>query len=440
VKLEERIHIRCIGAGGEDFRGKTGQGPDNTRFRSGIRIEVVCIFRRANGQLRQTARWHYPSCGGLSVRPSLILLALIISVSAPLLLGSCSGDDVLSECELIQPDNLERTARDFQYARYRFFDVGKVGGITYLQERDTIVEFRLYEHRDGYVPELRDGSALVDYLHPEVYGDSIVGQFQELYFMPEYNLNPHEFYVYFTYPRPRAATTAFAYYMVVKHASGDTTKFGDVSGGRYRLQLLKPSTLTAAHPLWEAEWKNVYDLGIRSISYSVLYLDIFKSTFGGEDDPTNPNYQYDGKFLKFLQLLGLDARKGDGSLGSDGRIDDDPAILLKDLGLVIFPSRQPFADTTLSNPAPEVYKTDDFGVLAEASKYYLKWSALQYRKTIRLKRMNLVEGSELVIADGTELTRDVDYKMEYYGGELEFIDDSYLSIRALEVCYDYKPL
>lgn len=332
--------------------------------------------------------------------------------------------------------------RDYQFDRYRFFDVGKIGGTNHMGPGDSIFAFFLYQSVGTLDPNEPEAVAYPNYLNSTASPDSVSQRFRQLDYGYDYELisdvNNGRYYVYFPTRLQNIQTTTIAYHMVVRKADGSELVFGDLTGEKFRLQMLKKSNPQPTDPLWDAEWKNVYDLRVRNIDYLELQLDLFRGELGDEENRANLNHQ-NGTY--YLRLLGLDQVNAAGQPTPDNKVDDNPAILDTTRGLLIFPNRYPFADSTLlTEYIPTLYTSANPNDLRDSSKYYLKLKSRQRSRSVRLNTINLLENSEVVTMNGRRLSRGVHYNIDYSTGEVEFLDDDVLDPNAtVTIDYEYSP-
>lgn len=333
--------------------------------------------------------------------------------------------------------------RDYQFDRYRFFDVGLIGGVNYLAPGDRIVEFWLYQGVGSLDPNQPEAVAYPNSQQPSASPDSVKQRFRELGITEDYELIQDtvagKYYVFFPTRLQNIQTSVIAYYMVVRKADGGTLTFGNRSTSPFRLQMLKRANPQPSDPLWDAEWKNVYDLRIRNIDYLQLDLDIYKGAVGDEANRANKNQQSDGQY--YLRIFDLDRTNSTGAATPDGKVDDNAAILDTTRGLLIFPSRRPFADNELLlQKIPSLYTSANPNDLRDSSKYYLKLTSRQRSKQVSLGTINILEGSEVVTKNGQRLSRDLHYEIDYTTGIVTFIDDNVLDPTAtVTIDYEYAP-
>ncbi len=347
------------------------------------------------------------------------------------------------------------TFRDYRYAENRFFDLGRVGAVgddsVYVHPGDTIVNFLLFKSVSD--PLATKVTWLMDVRHPNRYTDSTGTISCVVQGTEGYIISPEQHYLYLnnTVSQDIKYSTV-AYYMRVKRANGEFVEFGDTTVTPYRLQLLKPTGLTADHPLWLSMWKNVYDLGFRNIKYEELTgLDIKKGPPGTEttDDAANLNNQ---NGVPYLQLFGLDRVDVNSAGAPDGKVDYNNAILNLADGLLIFPDRQPFdplsdtirsvkyPDSTLRERVPEIYKDANMTTVGNASKYYIKLTTRRRAASISLGRVNIMSESEVVTLGGQRLNRGSDYTIDYDLGTVTFMKLEALDPNSqLTIDYEYAP-
>lgn len=344
--------------------------------------------------------------------------------------------------------------RDYNYAPYRFFDVGRVGKTgddsLYLRPGDSIQTFELFKSvSDGTE---RRGRWYTDFLHPDRYADSTGEMSYVKLGIEGYVLSPDQHYIYLpTSIAQDIKYSTVAYYMRVKRGT-QIIEFGDLNAIPTKLQLLKPLQLTSDSPLWISMWKNVYDLGVKNIKYEELTgLDIKKGPAGTEanDDAVNLNHQ---SGVPYLQLLGLDRFDVTGGGGPDGKVDNIRALLNLEDGLLIFPDRQPFApisdairsvkypDSTFRERVPEIYTKANETDLRNASKYYIKMTTRRRATSFPLGRVNIMQESEVVTLNSQRLTRGPDYTIDYDLGTITFLRQEALDPNSqLTIDYEYAP-
>ncbi len=332
--------------------------------------------------------------------------------------------------------------RDYQFDRYRFFDLGLIGGTNYFAPGDVIETFLMYQSVGTLDPNEPEAVAYPNALNSTSSPDSVEQRFRQLDLGFDYelieNTTEGRFYVYFPTRLQNIQTTTIAYHMVIRKANGSAVTFGDITNVPFRLQMLKKSNPQPSDPLWAAEWKNVYDLRVRNIDYQELNLDLFKGALGDEANRANLNHQ---NGVYYLRMLGLDNVGATGQPPPDNKVDDDAAILDTVRGLLIFPNRFPFADSTLLDEyIPSLYTSANPNDLRDSSKYYIKIKSRQRSRSVRLNTINLLENSEVVTMNNRKLSRGVHYNIDYATGEVEFLDDDVLDPNAtVTIDYEYSP-
>ncbi|MBI3871792.1 MAG: cell surface protein SprA [candidate division Zixibacteria bacterium] len=331
--------------------------------------------------------------------------------------------------------------RDYNFDRYRFFDLGLINGDTLLQPGDTIVEFQFFQSTGSYDQLNAQSVAYADWLNRGTSPDSLVLNFRPLKFTPpEYNFDPGKFYVWFPTHLQNVQTSVLAYYMRVRKKDGAELVFGHIpstgEAGTYQLQMLKRALPHPGDGLWDAEWKNVYDLRVRNINYQDLSLDIYKGLAGDEVNAANLDHQ---NGVYYLQLLGLDSIGATGVPPPDNKIDDKTSILDVDNGLLIFPSRHPFDLPKLDSRVTNLYAGSD-QYWKDSTQYYIKLTTRQRSKQLRLGAIDILDGSEVVTFNGQRLNRGTDYDIDYGQGTITFTRDDVLDPNAnVTIDYEYAP-
>lgn len=223
---------------------------------------------------------------------------------------------------------------------------------------------------------------------------------------------------------------------------------GVISGDTLSLQRLKYRYPTSDDPLWDAEWKNVYNLWGKNLDYDQLEVIIYE---GDREDQYLGTGRDNQNGIPYLQILGLDRADQSGTIGQpDGKIDNDPSILDLESGLLIFPDRRPFdtdvgyavgaPEVVLHDRVPVIYDSDDYYAQRESSQYYIEVSHPVRPAYLALGHANLVGESEVVTLNGQTLTREEDYHIDYDRGEIYLLNDEATDPDAeLTICYEYVP-
>ncbi len=207
-----------------------------------------------------------------------------------------------------------------------------------------------------------------------------------------------------------------------------------------RLKLLKPRGPTPPPPTdptyrnhtWHLEWKNVYYLGGRNIPPEDFQLKLFYKPPAGEPQET---FTDKGTARSFLAVFGLDERDNSGAFRPDNIIDNDLAIINLARGELIFPDLEPFEpDGTIVGNTPELsrlpkelyvstmYRSSVQTDIYRDSKFYIEVKSKNRSSSYNLG-FNVIEGSEEVLLDGRKLTRDVDYNIDYFSGNLVVLNE-----------------
>jgi hypothetical protein len=385
--------------------------------------------------------------------------------------------------------------RDNDYLRFRYFWLfdpfqdtvwahytGRMPGATPAR----IIDFKLYT-TSNYEDQKADPLALCLPRVPDTLTIAQVRQsnqefpFEErgvLRFVEDndYFVERNQFWLTLNDNIPMSDATILACYMRIQMSDSsivevgklpDTTQikpsFDTVS---MILLLLKPQNPYPGDPTWNLEWKNVYDLGVRDINPEGFKLDVYKGARGTENrEGENENFQAD---VPYIEILGLDRYNTNGVATPDGIVDDNPQILDRRRGHLIFLNSFPFAPTGYPTPVqflgqpvrnflgdtlsyarnalaldpqtPAIYSGKTATERQQASQYYLAISTTERQRSYSLGRANIIEGSETVKLNGRPLTRGVDYSISYELGQINFLSDEVLDPNAnVTVDYEYEP-
>jgi len=350
--------------------------------------------------------------------------------------------------------------RDYQYLKGTYFDIGRFGpdssGWGFVAGRDSIIDFKLYQRG---VDDMSDPYAklYIDPKNPDHYSDEYTASRVREVPYEDYFWERHEFWI--RLERSLRINELLACWMLVQTPDslievgwlGSDTEGSDVD--TLKLKLLRPSSFNSGSATWDYEWKNVYYLGAKQLSYEDFDLDIFKGDPGTESDLSNKNNQ-DG--APYLRLFGLDVANDAGETDKpDGKVDRADNILDLWRGHLVFPNHRPFApdpeeDTAfvsqldavrLIDRVPEIYTTSTRQTLADSTTYYFRITTYSQRlATYSLKRINILEESETVTLSGQRLIRGVDYQIDYEMGQITFLTDRALDPNAdLTIDFEYAP-
>ena len=366
-----------------------------------------------------------------------------------------------SESASYSPNGEEsaQTIRDYEYVERRIFDLGRPGE---LAPNDSVKTLYVYESTD----KLDDLDALDAnlYVNPN-YPDSFPAENVTGVKMNILDNNSYSFYNdpgrnlhYVVFNSARSKFDNLAYWMVVKRFTGDSTgvidTIGNISSDTLKLKLLAPSdaNVNPNQQTWGLMWRNCYEIP-RGITIGDIDVKIFKGLDGTEGSSVNYDYQDEnGKTVRYLEILGLDQYNTIDKKVPDNLLDDRIDIFRPDWGLLIFPSRTPFAtDTTfvdinnnstpvLKDQIPILYKYNSVTERNKKSEYYLQLSTKTRSSIIDLHRANIIEGSDRVTVNGRLLTRGTDYNIQYDFGRITLLSSDATDPNAnISIDYEYAP-
>ncbi|HLB00434.1 MAG TPA: cell surface protein SprA [Bacteroidota bacterium] len=211
-----------------------------------------------------------------------------------------------------------------------------------------------------------------------------------------------------------------------KRYGGDTT-----SSGKLILKLIKPKLLwgqPSYKPGWDLMLKNIYSLGGRELKKEGFTMNLFRGSPGqAEVDEI--------RGVPLLRVMGLDRFDQNNQPNPDQNFDFIPGITIDvEHAELIFPSLKPFQDGIVnyftrrgidttgidSLIFPDVYDTTQAGADKNTikNKYFMRGVInLGQRSKISLG-FNVVEGSVQVLLNGSPMTPNVDYTVDYIIGEV----------------------
>lgn len=358
-------------------------------------------------------------------------------------------------------ENAEFT-RDYEYEQRRIFDLALPGE---LDTGDSILQIFMYESTNPNQVNLEAKFAnfYVDPNNKTLYSSEnnanggtraqqISNDSYTLFTVPDSNKH----YVYFKSNR----STSYYIGCWIKYLDASTgleVTIGDIDDTRdtMDLKLLCPSSSQElpTNATWDLMWRNTYSVP-RGVDISDLDMKIFKGLAGTETNKNNLDYQEnenDGS-QQYIEILGLDQYNSQGVKNPDNLIDERQSIYRSDWGLIIFPEREPFNSSrrfqhengaqsdTLLEKVPSIYNYDSYQERLENSKYYLQVSSKSRSSIIKLNRVNIIEGSEQVTANGQRLAKGTDYNIDYDFGQITLLSDVAMDPNAdLRIDFEYAP-
>ncbi len=215
------------------------------------------------------------------------------------------------------------------------------------------------------------------------------------------------------------------------------------------VKMLKGNIIRTHLPMWELMMKNIYSLGSFNINPTDLKFDIIYN-----DDPSGADLNYlpvkDIPALSggipLIRVMNMDRINRQQEAKPDGVFDVLEGVTFQaQQGRVIFPVLQPFGDHLRSkfpigDPIANKYVFDAIydstKWLAEQdvvhNKFFLKGSYKGSSSAdISLNALNVPPGSVIVTANGTKLTENVDYTVDYNAGKVTIINQGILNSGAI---------
>lgn len=348
-------------------------------------------------------------------------------------------------------ESSERIIRDWDYLDNRYFDLRARPSLyppstklpTDIVAGDTIIKVELYlPTKEEYAYQC---SLYVDPVSRDEYPDGVL--VRRCFGETEYEAQTHQQVQYYFHPtehyvridRPTISANSYVgVYMEVVRGT-DTLVIGEVNRAdtsSYKvLKMLKHENPKPSYITWNYVWRNVYQLGGAIDDLDNFDLKIYKgqATNVNDRDESDLDYSPDGYYI---QLLGLDENP------KDGRIDQSNQIIDQYYGHLFFPSRRPFVvDALKDDTVPEIYYQSTSSIKQDSSKFYMMVNSSTRQTEFSLGHFDIVDGSETVTLNGRRLTKDIDYRILYEIGKIQFLTDDALDPTAnVQVDYEYAPL
>lgn len=209
--------------------------------------------------------------------------------------------------------------------------------------------------------------------------------------------------------------------------------------GSLFLKLLKPVALYPQSYTWDLMMKNIYKLGSIQIQKEKFRLNI---SYQSDSVGTYTNYIPEGNIKNklLLRVMNLDRLNSANNAAPDGIFDFLEGYTINvERGRIIFPVVEPFGThlrKQIGNDAiadkyvyQELYDSTLTVAQQTADKNKFKISG-SYRASassgsvLNLNSMNVTKGSVKVTANGTVLTENVDYTVDYIAGTVTIINQS----------------
>ncbi len=201
----------------------------------------------------------------------------------------------------------------------------------------------------------------------------------------------------------------------------------DTSSRPMILKLIRPKNLIPSFkPAWDLMLKNIYSLGGSNLKKEGFELKIYRES-GGQAD-LDELYG-----TPLLQILKLDRLGDNNSQQPDGLIDFNNRTVDQARAEIIFPSLEPFrksirefliskneSDAVIDSLIfPEIYDTLTYvAQQSRGNRYVLKGKSSTGGQSKYSLGFNIVEGSVQVLLDGSPLSPNVDYTVDYMIGEV----------------------
>jgi len=380
------------------------------------------------------------------------------------LVGIASQEKGSSETARITPTGEESATiiRDYRYAERRIFDLGYEAD---FNDGDEIVRMNVYQALNTNASITRPATATYARLFVDPDNPGIGGSENEDYteVSSGMDLVSPDQYEFFTIPDSNKHYIVFnsskgrysiGVWMEIKKADGSLYRVGNIDSSIVDLKLIYSSTANLSYKTWDLMWRNIYSVN-RGMEFDDFELKIYNGAVGAEDQTTSRSEQISQDYgtQQYLEILGMDLENQNGQSVSDGKLDNKLELYRSDWGLIIFPERRPFDSerqfvlddgeekAPLEVKVPLIYDASNNGSYrADASTYFMKIFTKTRSTQIRLGRMNIIEGSEKVTANGRQLKKGTDYSVNYQFGQITLLSEEAKDPNAdIDINFDYSP-
>ncbi len=312
-----------------------------------------------------------------------------------------------------------------------------------------VVEIEVWKTRQGSIlqPGEKEGVAFIDLPHirpDSQYAESFreaastSGEIEKARWIKlqpsDYKLNRKAWYISISTSLQDDQALAVAFRTVGPSGDpNDDFMFGEFAGGDTSsrpiiLKLVRPRNLIPSYKVaWNMMLKNIYSVGGTNIKKEGFVLNIYRES-GSESDRD----VLLGENL--LSILKVDRYDENNSPTPDGKFDYYPGHTVDEArGEIIFPSLEPFRKSIVdflrsrnepqsvidSLTFPEIYDTTRYyASQSMRNKYIIKGKSSTATQSRYNLGFNIVEGSVQVLLDGTPLSPQADYTVDYMIGEV----------------------
>lgn len=345
---------------------------------------------------------------------------------------------------------------------YESYDAGTGTRDISAVAQKAIKDIRVYRFSQGNTtnPDAIDAIAYPDLDNPAE-DQKQTGKFIELRQGQEFTVNPNEGSIYLLAPLQDDDALAVAYVTQDNQIVGTFTL--DSTATDIQLKLIKAKNQKATDPTWDLELKNVYFLGATNVPTGQGFeLEILYVQSGAVPSSTLPSGQ------RLISALGLDEQNNQNASDRtpDGLVDvENFTIINPSRGLLTFPYLEPFAFDDQTNLAyygkkdipAEIPVPGGTAISLDRSAIYTydrtsqntEINAERFRIFVKFKKpssqynlgaINILEGSEEVFLDGNKMTKDIDYTIDYFSGDVVLIGKDLTSESDIKINFEKAQL
>lgn len=341
----------------------------------------------------------------------------------------------------------ETALREYEFERFKFFFVDSLYLVEYLKRvagrTDTVPLPRI--NRQKFQLWIKIGKAqrserdVSQDLRQARYRDSVTGWFQRLEQERDYELNEREGWVMLTDSVRLTKTDVLGLVMETEDSTivkGDTTSLDDTLNTMTYLWELKGENPYPDHDAFSLEWRNVYRMPRNPSEDFKIRVE---HTPAGEDT-SEEILEGPSAGKRLSDVMGL-TEDGKPDLGNDQIYDTEHGVLI----IPPFPDaqigNQPFRNPAIGDTVPWIYTQSSNYFRDSSSRYTIVMTgATESQQTHFDLGWGVMEGTEVVKADGVRLQRDRDYVIDYQMGSLDLISKTAKAARNIDINYQREAL
>ncbi|MCF7794200.1 MAG: cell surface protein SprA [Candidatus Cloacimonetes bacterium] len=219
------------------------------------------------------------------------------------------------------------------------------------------------------------------------------------------------------------------YTIGVTYTRNDGVVIGNDSNTPVEVKILHRMNQDPTDEEWDFLVRNIYSLGLQNVQNEGFDLKVYTENTDGTAN-YNAVDSLDLANMNLNEYLSLDTN-------TDGVVNGEDATVNLESGMVVFPFLKPF----LALGDSIIYYEDQAQVGYDEFINYISVKGEIGKENINLGVMNLLPGSVEIKLNGSRLTENVDFIVDYDFGNITMLNDQAKAPDAeLDISYQYRPL